>query len=602
MGELTLKLLEMSLHGAALILSAALLRTLLLRFLPKRLLRLLWVPALLVLLVPLPAVFSLRLPLPEPVTVAPLTETLEVPAPAEAPEIGTEKRAAETAEPLSPRTGPGLLPLIWVTGAGVMGAAFLVLYLWEYRRLRYARPIRSREAEAWLQAHPTRRKLCLRYLPGIHSPLTYGFIRPVILLPERPDWEDPDTAFALEHEFVHVRRWDAARKLLLHLVLALHWFNPAVWLMYRLYNRDLELGCDEAVLLRLGADRRAEFAGMLVSAVKKRSLAPFPGLGAGAVKERVAAILDFRGRGRLRRCLALALVLLLLSGAFCTLGVEEEMLYRSGDLTLAVPADLADLLLVEMPALTGAREEVLFRVYELETQEAAKALYPDSDGDYGLLFTINRTDEELAGDYLRQNVSGKSLLARDTAGYYYFLNRKEGGALTPPDTEDKNARWERRMRVNRWVLDLRSYLRWNTDLRSRYPAYSTFLSSWFADFQYGSGKSYKVSRGKEGTYQLWDVPGMEALVSRLTWELLPEAAKDIALPEGGAFTLTRGAHDRMMQFWAGSDLVLVCSDLRKMEQTRCLYRVTLMDAPGEKVGDLVEAWYEGAKAAAETIS
>ena len=66
MYALTMKLLQMSLQGALLIFAAALIRTALLRFLPKQMLCLLWVPAILALLIPLPTLFSLSLDLPEP--------------------------------------------------------------------------------------------------------------------------------------------------------------------------------------------------------------------------------------------------------------------------------------------------------------------------------------------------------------------------------------------------------------------------------------------------------------------------------------------------------------------------------------------------------
>ena len=99
----------------------------------------------------------------------------------------------------------------------------------------------------------------------ISSPLTFGVLRPVILVPKKTDWTD-ETAlrYVLEHEFVHIQRFDVLSKLLLIAAVCVHWFNPLVWVMYVLANRDLELSCDETVLRRFGGDIRAAYARVLI--------------------------------------------------------------------------------------------------------------------------------------------------------------------------------------------------------------------------------------------------------------------------------------------------------------------------------------------------
>ena len=99
----------------------------------------------------------------------------------------------------------------------------------------------------------------------ISSPLTFGVLRPVILVPKKTDWTD-ETAlrYVLEHEFVHIQRFDVLSKLLLIAAVCVRWFNPLVWVMYVLANRDLELSCDETVLRRFGGDIRAAYARVLI--------------------------------------------------------------------------------------------------------------------------------------------------------------------------------------------------------------------------------------------------------------------------------------------------------------------------------------------------
>ena len=95
--------------------------------------------------------------------------------------------------------------------------------------------------------------IVIRRSDRISSPLTFGVLRPVILLPKSTDWSDEDALrFVLEHEFVQVRHFDALFKLALVAAVCIHWCNPLVWAMYILANRDIDLSCDEAVIRRFG--------------------------------------------------------------------------------------------------------------------------------------------------------------------------------------------------------------------------------------------------------------------------------------------------------------------------------------------------------------
>ena len=70
----------------------------------------------------------------------------------------------------------------------------------------------------------------------------------------------------LLHELTHYKRHDIAFKALVLWVCALHWFNPAVWLMRRAVERDLELACDDAALRVLPEDERAAYGNTVLQA------------------------------------------------------------------------------------------------------------------------------------------------------------------------------------------------------------------------------------------------------------------------------------------------------------------------------------------------
>lgn len=124
--------------------------------------------------------------------------------------------------------------------------------------------------------------------------MTYGILHPVILVPEDMDWHDENTVkFVLEHEFIHICRFDMAKKLALAAVLCVHWFNPAVWLMYVLAGNDIELCCDEAVILRFGRSERASYAMALIHMEEQRKsfAAIYSSFGQGIIKRRITAIM-----------------------------------------------------------------------------------------------------------------------------------------------------------------------------------------------------------------------------------------------------------------------------------------------------------------------
>ena len=190
-----------------------------------------------------------------------------------------------------------MLPVIWCIGAVFCGILFLASYLRCLRGFRRSVPVENGEVRQWLHRHRTGRFITVRQSEGISAPLTYGIFRPVILLPGRVVWgSGQELAYILQHEYVHICHWDGAVKLAMVAALCLHWFNPLVWAMCRLMNRDLELACDEGVLRRFGEEARAGYAMTLIGMEeKKHVLLPlYNGFSKNAIEERVSLIMKYK--------------------------------------------------------------------------------------------------------------------------------------------------------------------------------------------------------------------------------------------------------------------------------------------------------------------
>ena len=247
-----------------------------------------------------------------------------------------------------------LLGVVWLLGTAVMGLIFLVAYGCWRRIFRDALPVTNAAALVWLASHPLRRAVRLRQSDRVAAPLTYGIFRPVILLPCAMA-EKAGTALpcVLTHEYIHIRRFDAAFKLVLAAALCLHWWNPAVWLLYGLAGRDLELACDEAVL-ETREIRPGDYARALLSAEAARGgLHLFSNCFGGCFTERRIHYIMKRKPLAAGAVLLTVLLVILMGAAFATSAQAEPSAERttaeklvdsmtvSGDqITFVIPEDV----------------------------------------------------------------------------------------------------------------------------------------------------------------------------------------------------------------------------------------------------------------------
>ena len=285
--------LQMSLAGGVMILVIALVRALTVDRLPKKTFLVLWGVALVRLLIPfsLPSGMSAYSLLARKFPAAGVSAAA-FPAVTSGGALDTP---VGTASPSAAAVSAWVI--VWAAGALFCAAGFAAAYAKGCREFRTSLPVDNAVTCQWLETHPLRRTLSIRQSDHVSSPLTFGVLRPVILLPKTTDWKEAEALrFVLEHEFVHARRFDAVSKLVLTAAVCAHWLNPAVWLMYVLANRDMELVCDESVVRRFGAGARAAYANVLIDMEEAKSgLAPLGSyFSRNAIEERIKAIMKTR--------------------------------------------------------------------------------------------------------------------------------------------------------------------------------------------------------------------------------------------------------------------------------------------------------------------
>lgn len=173
---------------------------------------------------------------------------------------------------------PAVVTGIWAAGCGVC-LLWAALSYWRLRR---------QVAEA------------VRVEPGVYetdqipSPFVCGFFRPRIYLPAGLDVAD--RTYVLLHEKAHLRRWDHRTKVLAWLALSVHWFNPVLWVAYRLFCRDVEAACDQAVIRTFGREDTARYAEALLHLGRRTPLPAVLPLAFGEedAKHRIRGVLTYR--------------------------------------------------------------------------------------------------------------------------------------------------------------------------------------------------------------------------------------------------------------------------------------------------------------------
>ncbi|MDO4350832.1 MAG: M56 family metallopeptidase [Eubacteriales bacterium] len=339
-----MNLLQMSLSGAVMILVIVVIRALAIHKLPKKAFLALWGAAAARLLIPCSfrsalSAYSLLKPF------APAAEAgKNVPAVPFTPMAPVQHMAPLPAASAGNMAAVSFHPWMAAWAVGVLACAvfFAMAYLKCRKEFQASLPVDNEYAKRWLNEHRIARTIEIRQSGRISAPLTYGVFRPVILMPKTADWDDLDTLnYVLAHEYVHIRRFDAVAKLALTVALCVHWFNPAVWIMYVLANRDIELSCDEAVIRQFGERTKAAYAMALIRMEESRSgLTPLcNNFSKNAIEERIVAIMKIKKTSLAALIVAAALVVGVTT-AFATFPKADENASPRADVPVMEGTDL----------------------------------------------------------------------------------------------------------------------------------------------------------------------------------------------------------------------------------------------------------------------
>ena len=153
------------------------------------------------------------------------------------------------------------MKIIWYCGIGLTAALFLTANLIFYRKLRKNRVVFSTEF--------TTRTVYLS--ESVSTPCVFGIIKPSIYITEQAVADESALRCILAHEEAHLRQGDPFWNIIRICCIAIHWFNPFVWIAAGLSRQDAELSCDATAIRALGAESRFLYGRTLVGLLPVRS-------------------------------------------------------------------------------------------------------------------------------------------------------------------------------------------------------------------------------------------------------------------------------------------------------------------------------------------
>jgi len=213
------------------------------------------------------------------------THTLTEALPPSVPEIAVPPRpiakpegAMELTTAANPwETALNIAAIVWIIGLAGMIVYSIIAYF----------SVRKRVSSAVLV------KGNIYTCSEIETPFVYGIAKPRIFIPDST--AESDRLFIISHENAHITRGDHIIKLVALAALSLHWFNPFVWLSFRLMVKDMEMSCDERALRDFDTDVRKDYANALLNISMKQNKLAYGGLlsfGESNIKSRIKGVLS----------------------------------------------------------------------------------------------------------------------------------------------------------------------------------------------------------------------------------------------------------------------------------------------------------------------
>lgn len=131
---------------------------------------------------------------------------------------------------------------------------------------------------------------------NLKSPITFGILRPKIVV-QRDIIEDPELLeHALNHELIHIKRYHIIFNHITNILACVYWFNPLFWFSLKRVEQDVEINCDKEVIDKLGDNNknRKDYCKSLLKFLEMKFSNSSLYLGINPNKERIEVIRNYK--------------------------------------------------------------------------------------------------------------------------------------------------------------------------------------------------------------------------------------------------------------------------------------------------------------------
>lgn len=238
-----------------------------------------------------------------------------------------------------------ILALVWLTGfIAVFGWNIINHLIFRRRILKHVTPVTDPEVLALFRSELEetairKPKLQLVITDDAASPLTIGLFRRStrIILP-RKSYSPDELHLIFRHELIHISREDSWAKFFMMFCTAMCWFNPLMWTAMKKSAEDMELSCDETVLLGADDSTRMQYANLILGAAgDDRGFSTCLSASASSMRYRLKSIVKPKKRLTGALMVGLTFFILCMTCGYVSLAYGEDTgattIFRDHDLT-----------------------------------------------------------------------------------------------------------------------------------------------------------------------------------------------------------------------------------------------------------------------------
>lgn len=269
---------------------------------------------------------------------------------------------------------------------------------------------------------------------------------------------------------------------------------------------------------------------------------------------------------------------------------EEDIKYTNGGVTLSVPANYNELMIVNVPE--NDENGVLFELYEKASVEAARAQDENVEGA-GWLFSIKTADEQYVQDALCTDMSGQDVFAKTEKGIYYLNEHPTDVRFVREQYNDVDEDMEQWNELHEWAATVPGTFVAENDGLTRTKHTYTDLDQYFARIAYKNDVNYTLASLEHGVVEPGDIdpePYIGTLVNGVTFEYADET---VEAPDGEYVVFAIPEDNVRYDFFFAENGQNLVREVKEMggEEYEILYEATV-SGDASTVNEIMNGWYE----------